>query len=105
MGAAQPRKGKGYEREIVNRFRATGIDAERAYGSDGRALGEVKECDVRISLGARRILFQLFRPGRLARKFVPTTDISGVIYRQDRGEDLIMLRLDDYIDLLIASNV
>lgn len=103
MGAAQPRKGKGYEREIVKLLLKHGFEAERARGSDGRSIGEIKECDVRWYIGARKMLSQLFRPGKVAKKYIPPQGIDNVIFRQDRGEDLIMIRLKDLFELIAGQ--
>ncbi len=50
-------KGNRFERELVTKIKKLpGLEAERAYGSNGEALGEAKEVDVRIRLKCGEIL-------------------------------------------------
>ena len=39
-------KGNNYERELVKEAQAKGLEAERAYASNGKALGECEEVDL-----------------------------------------------------------
>jgi hypothetical protein len=92
------RKGNAFEYELVNEARSAGLEAERAYASNGRALGEVEACDlrvadVRISAKRRKMLAELYQvPG----------GCDAVVFRQDRGETLAMVRWDWLLDRLAA---
>ncbi len=89
-------KGNGYERELRDYFRALGIESERAWGSDGRAMGLDKEVDVT----ANGCLIQCKR-----RKVIPKdlripekADVTA--FREDRGETFILMRLKDFAEIV-----
>ena len=42
-------KGNAYERELVKQAKESGLPAERAYASNGRALGEVEGIDLLVA--------------------------------------------------------
>lgn len=89
-------KGNKFEREIVNAARALGLDAERAYGSNGRALGEVEGVD--LTLGTLRV--QAKRRARIASWLLPPDGCDAVAVRQDRGDTLVVLRFEVLCELL-----
>ena len=89
-------KGTGYERELVNQAIARGLIAERAYASNGRALGESEEVDLLVS-GCR---VQAKRRKTLAAYLCPTEGVDAVAFRQDRGETLVLVRWDDLLTLI-----
>jgi len=89
-------KGTRYEREAVNEARARGLCAERAYASDGRALGERKEVDVLVQ-GMR---ISLKRRKKIAEYLSLKDGVDGVMFRQDNGKSLVLLRWEDLLDKL-----
>lgn len=89
-------KGNRFEREIVNEARSRGLYAERAYASDGRALGERKEVDVLVQ-GMR---LSLKRREKIADYLALKDGVDGVVFRQDRGGTLVLLRWNDLLDKL-----
>ena len=90
------RKGNEFEREIVNSARARGLIAERAYASNGRALGESEAVDVVVN-GLR---IQAKRRAKLPKYLQIPDGADAVVVRQDRGETLVLLRWDDVMDKL-----
>ena len=72
-------KGTGFEREIVNQAIASGIPAKRAYGSNGEAMGEHREVDVK--LGGYNA--QLKRRARLPDYLKPSEHVDIQILRED----------------------
>ena len=113
MSHPSKRKGTKYEREIVNTINdhpdTCGVIAERAYGSNGKALGKSEECD---------ILIQRFEPGqlgfigdewtvqakrraRVAGYIKPPEGIDMTMVREDRGETLVVMTLPTFLDMLI----
>ena len=95
-GRAPKAKGSAFERELVNAFTATGITAERAWGSNGKALGHAETVD----LTANGCRIQAKR-----RKAVPAwltipDGADAVAVREDRGETVILLRLSDFVRLI-----
>lgn len=49
MSNANKRKGVKFETDLAKRFREAGFDTQRAWGSDGRALGHTTQTDLVIN--------------------------------------------------------
>ena len=97
MTHSSKRKGNAYEREIVRAAEAAGLDARRAYASNGEALGQHAECDVLVAGQA----VQAKRRKALPQWIVDAlANVDAVAMRGDRGESLVVLRLDDWLRLL-----
>ena len=86
MSASQRTKGAAFEREIVNLMNEYGADAERNLsqtrdgGYDIDSLWGAFECKKRAAL-----------PAYLR----PVENVRGVVFAQDRGERLVLLRFKD----------
>jgi hypothetical protein len=89
-------KGSNFERELVNEARALGLDAERAWGSNGKAFGESEEVDIKVQ-GMR---LQAKRRARLPRFLMVPEGCDGTVFRSDRGETLVLMRWGDVMDQL-----
>ena len=100
MTHSSKRKGNIYERELVSQAMESGLVAERAYGSDGRALGECSEVDIKVS-GER---LQAKRRARLASFLQVPENTDGVVFRQDRGPTLVLVDWWHYLDLVYRAN-
>jgi len=94
-------KGNGFEREIVNQAIASGIPAKRAWGSNGEAMGEHKEVDVKF--GGYKA--QLKRRARIPDYLKPSEHVDIQILREDNGTSLVVLDWFDYLDLLKAAGI
>jgi hypothetical protein len=98
------RKANRHEREIVKIAEEKGLDAERAYASNGRSLGEVEACDCLVSgcesdaMDALRI--QAKRRKTIASYLEPPEGTDAVVIREDRGDNLVVLPLETLLDLL-----
>jgi Holliday junction resolvase len=90
------RKGNTFEREIVKRAQTHDLRAERAYASNGRSLGHHETVDVLIE----NFKIQAKRRARIANWLKPDEHVDAVVVREDRGEPLIVLPLDDFLELL-----
>ena len=95
-GKAPRRKGFGFEREVVNLAREHGLEARRAYGSNGQSLGMHAEVDLLIN----GMKLQAKRTARLAAKYRPSTHVDATVFREDRGRSFVMLPLETLLDLL-----
>lgn len=95
------RKGNGFEREIVNQAIASGIPAKRAWGSNGEAMGEHKEVDVK--LGGYNA--QLKRRARLPDYLKPSEHVDIQIIREDNGTSLVVIEWWDFLDLQKAAGI
>jgi len=104
MPHSSKRKGNRFEREIVHDAEARGLEAERAYASDGRSLGEGKECDVLIRRRRDTILdavrAQAKRRKSVAQYLNPPEDADVTVIREDRGDSLAVVPLGLFLDLL-----
>ncbi|MBU1173701.1 MAG: hypothetical protein KKD44_29375 [Proteobacteria bacterium] len=96
MTGKSKRKGNSFEYEIVNKAKAFGIDAVRAFSSDGRAMGEAKEVDVVI--GSARI--QAKRRKKLPEYLKIDDGVDAVVFREDRGETYVLVRFDKVLKLI-----
>jgi Holliday junction resolvase len=92
-------KGNTYERELVNQARDAGFESKRAYASDGRSLGLHETVDLLIE--DKRI--QAKRRKSIAAFMKPTEHVDAVAIRQDRGETLIVITLQEYFELIKGS--
>ena len=93
-----PSKNKGncFERELVNQAIDSGLEAKRAYGSNGEALGFHATVDLVVEgqkLQAKR------------RKAIPawlglSEHVDAVVVRADYKEALVLISWFDYLDYL-----
>ena len=108
MAHSSKRKGNRFEREIVREAEAKGLEAERAYASNGQSLGEVKACDVLVRgrdddvLDALRI--QAKRRKSHAQYLHPPDGTDAVVLREDREEALAIVPLGLLLDLLTVRD-
>ncbi len=95
------RKGNCWERELVRLANESGIEAERAYASNGRALGECEETDLLIA--GKRV--QAKRRAALPAYLQVPEGTDAVAFRQDRGEPMVLMSLWEWLDLVKAKGV
>lgn len=91
-------KGNKYERELVNQARKVGIPAERAYGSNGRALGhgENVDCDI----GGWRVQAKRLDRRPLQQTLIPQEGVDVVATRANKGESYVIMRYTDFLNLI-----
>jgi Holliday junction resolvase len=98
---AHPSKAKGdrFERELVNQAEAAGVPAQRAFMSNGRALGEAEGVDLVLGLqGEWRI--QAKRRKSVANYLQPPEGCDVTVIREDYGQSLAVLPFETLLDLL-----
>lgn len=107
MPSKSKRKGNGYEREIKAALVERGWTCERAYGSNGRALGEVDECDNKAvsPYGNATVRIQAKRRGSIAAYLYPPEGTDVVFLREDRAESLAVLQAERYLELVEAVDL
>lgn len=98
-------KGNTYERELVQQAQEAGIEAERAWGSNGRALGfhEEVDCVLRVSQDLT-FKVQAKRRKKVADYMKPSVFVDLQLIREDRGEPLAVIRYKDLLELLVMLN-
>jgi len=93
-------KGSRYERELVDQAIASGIDAKRAWGSNGESIGQHAEVDCVI--GGYKV--QAKRRGKLPEYLKPSEHVDVQAIREDHGDTQIVLPWYDWLDLVKAAN-
>lgn len=92
----QKEKGIRFEREVVAKLIELGHKAERARGSDGRALGRDQTVDVVID---DLICASCKVRATIANYLMPPKGCDIVVFKQDRGPIMAALPLEDYLEL------
>ena len=104
MAHPSKRKANRHERELVKIAEAKGLGAERAYASNGKSLGEVEACDVlvrgRDSDVVDTLRIQAKRRKSIASYLEPPEGTDAVVVREDRADNLVVLRFKDFLNLL-----
>ena len=96
MSHPSKNKGNAFERELVNQAKAAGIPAQRAYASNGEALGLSADVDCLIGNYA----VQAKRRAKIAEFMLPTGGADIQIIRGDRQPAMAVMRYDDFLKLL-----
>ena len=94
MPSKSKTKGNTFERLIVNKAKELGLEAKRAWGSNGQSIGWHEEVDVLID---NSFTIQAKCRKKLADFLIPSEHVKSVVFKQDRGETLILLRFDDFL--------
>lgn len=89
-------KGNSFEREIVQQAELHGLSAQRAWGSNGRALGYTEEVDCLIE--NKKV--QAKRRKKIADYMKPCVHVDVQVIRGDREEALAIIRFSDYLEML-----
>ena len=96
MGSPSKLKGSNFERELVNTAKAFGLHAVRAYGSNGKALGEAETVDLKIE----GVNVQAKRRKALASFLRIPEGCTAVVFREDRGDTLTLIDFEFFLQLL-----
>ncbi len=103
-GRASRQKGGRFERAAVALFQDHGIAAERVPLSGAAGGSFTGDLSVPI-LGADRKIEAKIRAGGFKRIYSWLAGNYAVVYRRDRDEPLITLRLADFAELAIAADM
>ena len=94
MSHPSKQKGNRFEREIVDKAKDRGLkDSKRAWGSNGMSLGEHPEVDCLID--GYKIQAKVRK--RLPKYLIPSDEVDAVVFKQDRGEILMLIRYEDWL--------
>ena len=93
MSHPSKQKGNRFEREIVDKAKDIGLDSKRAWGSNGMALWEHPEVDCLIN--GYKIQAKVRK--KLPKYLIPSKEVDAVVFKQDRGEILVLVRYEDWL--------
>lgn len=96
MPSPSKAKGNSYERELVHKAKIYGLDAIRAYASNGKSLGEAESVDLKID----DVRVQAKRRKAIASFLRIPEGCSAVIFREDRGNSMVLIDLEFFLQLL-----
>ena len=94
MPSKSKNKGNTFERLIVNKAKDLGLEAKRAWGSNGQSIGWHEEVDVLID---NSFTIQAKCRKKLADFLIPSEHVDSVVFKQDRGKMLVLMDFDDYL--------
>jgi len=97
MPSPSKAKGNRFEREVVNKAKESGFKAKRAWGSNGQSLGMHEEVDLIIGDNPK-VKIQAKCRKKLASFLIPSEHVDAVVCKQDRGEVLIIMRFNDWLE-------
>jgi len=100
-GRASRRKGFNAEREVVKLAQRHDLDAVRAFGSNGAALGQAATCDVTIQATP----WQVKRRKAIAEYVKPPAGTIGTLIREDHGEWLAILPATTLFKLIELTGI
>jgi len=100
MPSKSKAKGNRLERLIVNTFTEAGYECKRAWGSNGAALGEADTVDNVVNINGRRLRIQAKSRKKIADFMKPPEGADVTILKEDRGELLMVLPLDLFLDFV-----
>lgn len=95
MSSPSKQKGNRFENELVALAKEQGLSGQRAWGSNGRSMGKHEEVDCMIE----EFTVQAKRRKSIA-KFLKCEHTDVVAFREDRGETLILLPFDKWLDMI-----
>ena len=95
LSSPSKRKGNSFERELVALAKGWGLSAQRAWGSNGRAMGEHEEVDCKIE----EYTVQAKRRKSIA-KFLKCEHTDIVAFREDRGDTYALMPMEIFLTLL-----
>ena len=94
MSHPSKQKGNRFEREIVSLCEFWETKCKRAWGSNGEALGMHAEVDCVID-NDYKVQAKVRR--RLPKYLIPSEEVDAVVFKQDRGEVLMLVRFEDWL--------
>ena len=94
MSHPSKQKGNRFERQVVELCRIWDIFCKRAWGSNGEALGMHSEVDCVIDDDFR---VQAKVRKKLPAYLIPSEEVDAVVFKQDRGEVLMLIRFEDWL--------
>jgi hypothetical protein len=95
------KRGKKLESDVVKLAQSLGLEAKRAWGSNGKALGEHEEVDVMIG----DLKFQCKRKKKFPKWMKRSEFVNGHIIREDDENALVVIPLKIFLIMLAQQTV
>ena len=96
MPSKSKAKGNRFERLCVNLALAKDLSAQRAWGSDGRSMGEHQEVDIKIE----DYKIQCKTRKRLAKWLKPSEKVDVQVVKEDAGEVFVIQPLEKWLEMV-----
>ena len=96
MTHSSKNKGNGFERELVQQATDSGLEAKRAWGSNGEALG----CHATVDLVVDGFKLQAKRRKSIPAWLGMSEHVDGVVVRADYQEAKVLISWFDFLDFL-----
>tara|TARA_X000001382_G_C3044344_1_gene138922 strand:- start:234 stop:551 length:318 start_codon:yes stop_codon:yes gene_type:complete len=100
MPSKNKARGNRLERLVVNQAKEMGIDAIRAYASNGLSLGEAEDVDVKID----GLNGQCKMRKKIASFMKPPESCDIALIKEDREDTLVVIRYPDFLEMLKAKH-
>ena len=94
MPSKSKAKGNRFERQIVDRAKHFDLKAKRAWGSDGRAMGQHEEVDIIIG---DKLKVQAKCRKKIGEWMIPNENVDIQVIKGDRTTPLAVLPLDLFL--------
>tara|TARA_Y100000310_G_C20017685_1_gene505937 strand:+ start:52 stop:366 length:315 start_codon:yes stop_codon:yes gene_type:complete len=90
-------KGNRFERECVEKAKNQGFYSERAYGSNGKALGEAETVDVIIIANGNKFKAQCKVRNKIPKYIKIPEGCNVVLFKEDRGDIYVLQKYDNWL--------
>ena len=98
MPSKNKARGNRLERLVVNQAKV-GIDAIRAYASNGMSLGEAEDVDVKIG----EFKGQCKMRKKIASFMKPPESCDIALIKEDREDTLVVIRYQDFLNMMLKQ--
>lgn len=102
MPSRSKAKGNRFEKLVEQMSIDAGVNAKRAWGSNGAALGHHEEVDVLLN---NEIKIQCKVRKKIADWMMPSEHVDIQVIKEDRGIPYAVLPYDDYLELIKEINL
>ena len=96
MPSKSKAKGNRFERLCVDIAKKHGLSSQRAWGSDGRSMGEHQEVDIKIE----EYKLQCKTRKRVAKWLKPSKEVDVQVVKEDGGEVFVIQPLEKWLEMV-----
>ena len=96
MPSKSKAKGNRFERLCVDIAKRHGLSSQRAWGSDGRSMGEHQEVDIKIE----EYKLQCKTRKRVAKWLKPSKEVDAQVVKEDGGEVFVIQPLETWLEMV-----